>query len=166
MVGMALLGELLSSITLKIFFNLYSSKSLWDILGVVLPFSGRPLSAKKFVLFPAMIYVLVLPRPMKKTPPTAPAEPKVNPVPEKPVSVQELKPPEERVGTLGCSIAPGPSQHWSVAPTGGTGAPGSALGLGETSTRVMESWGGVEQSASPPSFKNPPLGKSGAGTAG
>ncbi|XP_066189912.1 G2/mitotic-specific cyclin-B3 isoform X2 [Sylvia atricapilla] len=34
---------------------------------------------------------------MKKTPPTAPAEPKVNPVPEKPVSVQELKPPEERV---------------------------------------------------------------------
>ncbi|KAM4751948.1 G2/mitotic-specific cyclin-B3 isoform 6-T6 [Cyanocitta cristata] len=33
---------------------------------------------------------------MKKTPPTAPAEPKVNPVPEKPVSVQELKPPEER----------------------------------------------------------------------
>ncbi|XP_039940222.1 G2/mitotic-specific cyclin-B3 isoform X3 [Hirundo rustica] len=33
---------------------------------------------------------------MKKTPPTAPAEPKVNPVPEKPVSVQELKRPEER----------------------------------------------------------------------
>lgn len=53
MVGMALLGELLSSITLKIFFNLYSSKSLWDILGVVLPFSGRPLSAKKFVFFPS-----------------------------------------------------------------------------------------------------------------
>ncbi|XP_032927983.1 G2/mitotic-specific cyclin-B3 isoform X2 [Catharus ustulatus] len=38
-----------------------------------------------------------LKKPMKKTPPTAPAEPKVNPVPEKPVSVQELKPPEERV---------------------------------------------------------------------
>ncbi|XP_030823428.1 G2/mitotic-specific cyclin-B3 isoform X3 [Geospiza fortis] len=34
---------------------------------------------------------------MKKTPPTAPAEPKVDPVPEKPVSVQELKPPEQRV---------------------------------------------------------------------
>ncbi|XP_057230956.1 G2/mitotic-specific cyclin-B3 isoform X2 [Malurus melanocephalus] len=34
---------------------------------------------------------------MKKTPPTAPAEPKVNPVPERPVSVQEPKPPEERV---------------------------------------------------------------------
>ncbi|XP_030823429.1 G2/mitotic-specific cyclin-B3 isoform X4 [Geospiza fortis] len=33
---------------------------------------------------------------MKKTPPTAPAEPKVDPVPEKPVSVQELKPPEQR----------------------------------------------------------------------
>uniref|UniRef100_A0A674GP32 G2/mitotic-specific cyclin-B3 n=1 Tax=Taeniopygia guttata TaxID=59729 RepID=A0A674GP32_TAEGU len=34
---------------------------------------------------------------MKKTPPTAPAEPRVDPVPEKPVSVQELKPPEQRV---------------------------------------------------------------------
>ncbi|XP_068061140.1 G2/mitotic-specific cyclin-B3 isoform X4 [Anomalospiza imberbis] len=34
---------------------------------------------------------------MKKTPPTAPAEPKVDPVPEKPVSVQELKPPEQKV---------------------------------------------------------------------
>ncbi|XP_058704260.1 G2/mitotic-specific cyclin-B3 isoform X2 [Poecile atricapillus] len=34
---------------------------------------------------------------MKKTPPTAPAEPKVSPVPEKPESVQELKPHEERV---------------------------------------------------------------------
>ncbi|XP_066058685.1 G2/mitotic-specific cyclin-B3 isoform X4 [Chamaea fasciata] len=34
---------------------------------------------------------------IKKTPPTASAEPKVNPVPEKPVSVEELKPPEERV---------------------------------------------------------------------
>ncbi|XP_015482058.1 G2/mitotic-specific cyclin-B3 isoform X5 [Parus major] len=33
---------------------------------------------------------------MKKTPPTAPAEPKVSPVPEKPESVQELKPHEER----------------------------------------------------------------------
>ncbi|KAF4795335.1 G2/mitotic-specific cyclin-B3 [Turdus rufiventris] len=38
-----------------------------------------------------------LKKPMKKTPPTAPAEPRVNPVPEKPVSVQERKPPEERV---------------------------------------------------------------------
>ncbi|XP_056347021.1 G2/mitotic-specific cyclin-B3 isoform X2 [Oenanthe melanoleuca] len=38
-----------------------------------------------------------LKKPTKKTPPTAPAEPKVNPVPEKPVSVQEPKPPEERV---------------------------------------------------------------------
>lgn len=118
------------------------------ILGVVWPLpeaarvSGRPRSAKKFGLLPAMIYALVLPRSMKKTPPTAPAEPKVNPVPEKPVSVQELKPPEERVGTLGCSIAPGPSQHWSVAATGGTGAPGSALDLGETLASVMESWGG------------------------
>ncbi|XP_018769709.1 G2/mitotic-specific cyclin-B3 isoform X2 [Serinus canaria] len=34
---------------------------------------------------------------MKKTPPTAPAEPRVDPGPEKPVSVQELKPPEQRV---------------------------------------------------------------------
>ncbi|XP_064283452.1 G2/mitotic-specific cyclin-B3 isoform X2 [Passer domesticus] len=34
---------------------------------------------------------------MKKTPPTAPAEPRVDPVPEKPVFVQELKPPEQRV---------------------------------------------------------------------
>ncbi|XP_071299002.1 G2/mitotic-specific cyclin-B3 isoform X2 [Agelaius tricolor] len=34
---------------------------------------------------------------MKKTPPTVPAEPKVDSVPEKPVSVQELKPPEQRV---------------------------------------------------------------------
>ncbi|XP_037978712.1 G2/mitotic-specific cyclin-B3 isoform X1 [Motacilla alba alba] len=33
---------------------------------------------------------------MKKTPPTAPAEPKVDPVPEKLASVQELKPPEQR----------------------------------------------------------------------
>ncbi|KAM7042827.1 G2/mitotic-specific cyclin-B3 isoform 1-T1 [Acridotheres tristis] len=37
-----------------------------------------------------------LKKPMKKTPPTAPAEPKVNPVPEKLVSVQKLKPLEER----------------------------------------------------------------------
>uniref|UniRef100_A0A803VBU6 G2/mitotic-specific cyclin-B3 n=1 Tax=Ficedula albicollis TaxID=59894 RepID=A0A803VBU6_FICAL len=43
-----------------------------------------------------------LKKPTKKTPPT---EPKVNPGPEKPVSVQEPKPPEERVGTLGCSTA-------------------------------------------------------------
>ncbi|XP_041280151.1 G2/mitotic-specific cyclin-B3 isoform X1 [Onychostruthus taczanowskii] len=33
---------------------------------------------------------------MKKTPPTAPAEPRVDPVPEKPVFVQEPKPPEQR----------------------------------------------------------------------
>lgn len=142
-----------------------------NILGVVLPLpeaarvSGRPLSDKKFGLLPAMIYALALSRSMKKTPPTAPAEPKVNPVPEKLVSVQELKPPEERVGTLGCSITPGPSQHWSVAATGGTGVPGSALGLGETSASVMESWEGG-QSAPPSSFKNFPLGKSGAGPAG
>uniref|UniRef100_A0A674HSD3 G2/mitotic-specific cyclin-B3 n=31 Tax=Passeriformes TaxID=9126 RepID=A0A674HSD3_TAEGU len=68
---------------------------------------------------------------MKKTPPTAPAEPRVDPVPEKPVSVQELKPPEQRVGTLGCSTAPVPSQHRSVAATGGARAPGSALGLSQ-----------------------------------
>lgn len=36
----------------------------------------------------------------------------MNPVPEKLVSVQELKPPEERVGTLSCSIAPA---HHSTA---------------------------------------------------
>lgn len=94
--------------------------------------SGRPLSDKTFGLLPAMIYALALSRSMKKTPPTAPAEPKVNPVPEKPVSVQEQEPPEERVGTVGCSIAPGPSQQWSVAATGGTGVPGTALGPGET----------------------------------
>ncbi|XP_064526449.1 G2/mitotic-specific cyclin-B3 isoform X3 [Pseudopipra pipra] len=34
---------------------------------------------------------------MKKTPPKAPSEPEVDPVPEKPVPVQELKPPKERV---------------------------------------------------------------------
>ncbi|XP_023782606.1 G2/mitotic-specific cyclin-B3-like isoform X2 [Cyanistes caeruleus] len=34
---------------------------------------------------------------MKKTPPTAPAEPRVSPVPEKPESVQELKLHEEKV---------------------------------------------------------------------
>ncbi|XP_027518221.1 G2/mitotic-specific cyclin-B3 isoform X2 [Corapipo altera] len=33
---------------------------------------------------------------MKKTPPKAPSEPEVDPVPEKPVPVQELKPPKER----------------------------------------------------------------------
>ncbi|XP_014746494.1 PREDICTED: G2/mitotic-specific cyclin-B3 isoform X2 [Sturnus vulgaris] len=38
-----------------------------------------------------------LKKPMKKTPPTAPAKPKVNSVPEKLVSVQKLKPLEERV---------------------------------------------------------------------
>lgn len=66
---------------------------------------GDPLSARRCGLLPAMIYILVLSRSMKKTPPIeAPAEPKEDPVPEKPVQV--LKPPKERAGTLGCSLTP------------------------------------------------------------
>lgn len=90
-----------------------------DILGRFCPFLKQQVSLKapfSQEILPAVIYALVLPRSMKKTPPRAPAEAKVNPVPEKPEkpeSVQELKPPE--VGTLGCHIAPGPSQHSSVA---------------------------------------------------
>lgn len=86
---------------------------------------------------------------MKKTPPTeAPAQPKEDPVPEKPESVKVSKASDERAG-----LQPGPQSHPDEADlwhfTGDTGALGSALDLGEYSGQLGR----------PSSSKRFPMGK-------
>lgn len=53
MVGMALLGELLSSITLKIFSNLYSSKSLWGYFRGGFALSWKAPFSQEIWFFPS-----------------------------------------------------------------------------------------------------------------